>query len=100
LAQHCRAELEDIFRGVDVLLAPCVNGEAPVGLDYTGDPAFQSLWTMLHVPTLSLPTHAGPNGMPVGIQLIGPAYGDKALLHAARWIFGRLGPWRRPTNVR
>jgi Asp-tRNA(Asn)/Glu-tRNA(Gln) amidotransferase A subunit family amidase len=91
--------LEEIFRDVDVLLAPCVNGEAPAGLDYAGDPAFQALWTMLHVPTLSLPTHRGPNGMPVGIQLAGPVFGDKSLLHAARWIFGRLGSWQRPADA-
>ena len=41
---------------VDVLLTPAVSGEAPEGLDHTGDSTFQSLWTLLHVPTVTLPT--------------------------------------------
>jgi amidase len=76
---------------LDVLLAPCVNGEAPRGLGDTGDPGFQAIWTILHVPTLSLPTHRGPNGLPVGIQLVGMPHGDRKLFACARWIWQRLG---------
>jgi Asp-tRNA(Asn)/Glu-tRNA(Gln) amidotransferase A subunit family amidase len=46
----CRSELGQLFAGVDVLLTPCTNGEAPKGLDITGDPKFQEFWTALHVP--------------------------------------------------
>src|SRR3974377_310921 len=62
LAESCRARLSGIFEHVDVLLAPFVNGEAPRGLDETGDPGFQAIGTILHVPTLTMPTHRGPNG--------------------------------------
>jgi len=94
LAEQCRAQLAGLFDGLDVILAPTANGEAPEGLGWTGDPAFQGLWTILHVPAITLPTHAGPNGMPVGIQLIGRRYEDARLLAAADWVFGRLGNWR------
>jgi amidase len=94
--EHCRAELASVFRDFDVLLAPCVAGEAPKGLDYTGDTRFQAFWTMLHVPTMSLPTHAGPNGLPVGIQIVAPAHADLTLFGAARWILERLGTWTQP----
>ena len=86
LMEDCRARLEAGFEGVDVILAPCVNGEAPVGLNHTGDPFFQGLWTALHVPTISVPSHVGPNGLPVSIQLVGRKYEDEALLSAARWV--------------
>jgi Asp-tRNA(Asn)/Glu-tRNA(Gln) amidotransferase A subunit family amidase len=72
------------------VLAPCVTGEAPKGLETTGEPMFQEFWTALHVPTITLPTHRGPNGMPVGIQLIGRHYGDVPLLAFARVVFERL----------
>lgn len=85
-----RDQLAGVFDGIDVLLTPCVQGEAPVGLGFTGETRFQEFWTALHVPTLSLPTHKGPNGMPVGIQLVGAAYQDKRLLGAAHWAFARL----------
>ena len=80
-----------MFDEADVVLAPCVNGEAPRGLGETGDPGFQAIWTILHVPALSLPTHRGPNGLPVGIQLVGMRRADQKLLACARWIWQRLG---------
>ena len=87
----CRDELPGIFGDVDVLLAPCVTGEAPKGFETTGDTRFQEFWTALHVPTISLPTHKGPNGLPVGIQLVGRLYDDENLLSIARYVFERLG---------
>jgi Asp-tRNA(Asn)/Glu-tRNA(Gln) amidotransferase A subunit family amidase len=97
LAERCRAEFDGTFAAVDVLLAPCVRGEAPEGLHYTGDPSFQALWTLLHAPSLALPTAIGPNGLPVAIQLVGKRRDDDRLLAAARRVFASLGvrrPWR------
>jgi len=91
LGEVCRAQLAAVFEGIDVLLAPCVNGEAPRGLDDTGDPGFQAIWSILHVPTLSMPTHRGPNGLPVGIQLVGQRYDEGRLFACARWMWQRLG---------
>ncbi|MEE8438224.1 MAG: amidase [Micropepsaceae bacterium] len=90
LMGDCRARIYADFDEIDIVLAPCVSGEAPIGLDYTGDPFFQGLWTALHVPTISLPTHRGANDLPVGIQLVGKKYEDRALLAAARWVFAHL----------
>ena len=92
LGEDCRARLDGVFDGLDMMLAPCVDGEAPLGLAHTGDPGFQAIWTILHVPTLTLPTHRGPNGMPVGIQLIAPRRRDQELFAAAKWVWERLGP--------
>jgi amidase len=91
LGESCRAKLPAVLEGFDILLAPCVQGEAPVGLDSTGDPGFQAIWTILHVPTMSLPTHRGPNGLAVGIQLIARRYDDQRLFACARWVWERLG---------
>jgi Asp-tRNA(Asn)/Glu-tRNA(Gln) amidotransferase A subunit family amidase len=92
LGESCRARLDQVFDGCDVLLAPCTHGEAPAGLGRTGDPAFQAIWTILHVPTLTLPTHRGPSNLPVGIQLIAPRYCDAQLFTCARWVWERLAP--------
>ncbi|MEE8334690.1 MAG: amidase [Alphaproteobacteria bacterium] len=94
LAEDCRAQMAGLLDGYDFILSPSANGEAPVGLDWTGDPAFQGLWTTLHAPSITLPTHKGPNGMPVGIQLIGRRYEDTRLLADADWVLNRLGAWR------
>ena len=78
----------------DALLAPSTKGEAPAGLSLTGDYRWQGFWTFLHTPCISLPTHKGPNGLPVGTLLVGPMYGDDKLFAVARWAFERLGSWR------
>jgi Asp-tRNA(Asn)/Glu-tRNA(Gln) amidotransferase A subunit family amidase len=49
----------------------------------------------LHVPTVSLPVHAGPNGLPVGLQLIASRFGDEKLLQAASWVLATLGTARQ-----
>lgn len=86
LMETCRVRTTQSFEGCDVLLTPAVDGEAPVGLAETGSPRFQALWTMLHTPSITLPTHKGPNGLPVGIQLVAPYRADRSLLGIARWV--------------
>jgi Asp-tRNA(Asn)/Glu-tRNA(Gln) amidotransferase A subunit family amidase len=87
----CRALLAAVFVDYDVLLVPCVPGEAPKGLDVTGDPSMQAIWTALHTPTMTLPTHRGPNNLPVGIQLVAQRYDDDRLFACARWIWDKIG---------
>jgi Asp-tRNA(Asn)/Glu-tRNA(Gln) amidotransferase A subunit family amidase len=91
LAARCRERLAGVFEDSDLLLAPCVPGEAPAGIESTGDPRFQRLWTVLYVPTMTLPTHKGPAGLPVGIQLVAPMLGDFELFDSARWVWEKLG---------
>jgi amidase len=88
---ECRALLSSIFDKVDALLVPCVPGEAPKGLEFTGDANMQAIWTALHTPSMTLPTHRGPNNLPVGIQIVGQRYEDDRLLACARWIWEKIG---------
>jgi Asp-tRNA(Asn)/Glu-tRNA(Gln) amidotransferase A subunit family amidase len=88
---ECRALLAGVFENCDVLLVPCVPGEAPQGLGATGDPSMQAIWTALHTPSMTLPTHRGPNNLPVGVQLVGERYEDDRLLACARWIWDKIG---------
>ena len=74
MTRLCRDRMQEVFDSCDVLLAPSAPDEAPHGLDYTGDTVFNRMWTMLHLPTLTLPSIRGVNQLPVGVQLIG-AYG-------------------------
>ncbi len=79
-------KLEDVFENVDLLLAPSASGEAPKGLNATGDPVFSRMWTLLKVPTITLPAGKGPSGLPLGIQLIGARGRDRRLISHARII--------------
>jgi Asp-tRNA(Asn)/Glu-tRNA(Gln) amidotransferase A subunit family amidase len=88
---ECRAQLVSVFEDFDVLLVPCVPGEAPRGLAATGDPSMQAIWTALHAPSMTLPTHRGPNNLPVGIQLVAQRFDDNRLFATARWIWQKIG---------
>ncbi|HEY2022922.1 amidase family protein, partial [Paraburkholderia sp.] len=76
---------------LDALLVAPASGEAPLGLDYTGDAAFCTPWTFLGVPAVTLPVGFGPLGLPLGVQLVGAGQHDAALLSLAEWVEGRTG---------
>ena len=82
--------LATLFDRHDVLMAPSAPGEAPEGLASTGNPIFSRMWTLLKVPSVTLPAGTGPAGLPLGIQLIGRLDEDNALLRDAQWIQAAL----------
>lgn len=85
-----RQQAQTLFSNFDVIIAPSSIGEAPAGLDGTGDPLFCRSWTLLGLPCVHLPFARGGKGLPVGLQLVG-AYGDDhRLLAAAHWVHQRL----------
>ncbi len=92
--EDCASRLGGVFEGLDALLTPTAHGAAPEGLEQTGHHGFQSIWTMVRTPAITLPTHAAANRLPVGIQLVGRPGDDAELLATARWVMERLGPWR------
>jgi Asp-tRNA(Asn)/Glu-tRNA(Gln) amidotransferase A subunit family amidase len=79
------------MEGLDVLVTPSAPGEAPAGLDWTGDPAFNFIWTSLHVPCVTVPVGVGPNGLPLGIQVVGRRGEDRAVLAWAQWVAAAVG---------
>jgi Asp-tRNA(Asn)/Glu-tRNA(Gln) amidotransferase A subunit family amidase len=91
LARSSRMALVSVFESIDVVLAPSTVGVAPEGIQATGDPLFNRMWTLLHVPCVHLPLGRGPRGLPVGITVAGPLGADRATLAAADWIYTRLG---------
>lgn len=84
----CRSQLEGVFQEVDVLLTPSAQGEAPQGLDNTGDPIFCRIWTALHVPAIHIPVAKGQSGLPVGLQVVANV-GQDALLTSAAHVMHR-----------
>ncbi len=81
-----QARLPAAMAGLDVLITPAAPGEAPLGLEWTGDASFNLIWTSLHVPCVTVPAGVGPNGMPLGIQIVGAAGADRAVLAWAQWV--------------
>lgn len=84
-ANRARASIVELFSNeIDILIAPSATGEAPSIKDGTGDPIFCRGWTLLGLPCININMGNGPNGLPVGIQLIAGLGKDHFLLSAAR----------------
>jgi len=74
----------------DAILTPSAPGPAPLGLESTGDPSFCTLWTLAGMPAITLPLMNASDGLPIGIQLVGPRHSDARLLRTARWLARRV----------
>jgi Asp-tRNA(Asn)/Glu-tRNA(Gln) amidotransferase A subunit family amidase len=85
LQANLRLSISQYFKNFDAILAAPATGEAPKGLDFTGNPIFCSLWTFIGTPAIALPVHQSSNGLPLGIQLIGNYREDEKLLHIAEF---------------
>ena len=71
---------------LDALVTPSAPGQAPVGLESTGDAAFNLIWTSLHVPCVTVPAGASPDGLPLGIQIVTRIGEDRQALAWAQWV--------------
>ena len=85
-----KGHVDSLFEKVDVLLCPSAPGEAPKGQEFTGDPRFNSIWTLAGTPCVTLPAGTGDMGLPLGIQLVGCRYEDDKLLSTAAWVAAQL----------
>jgi len=85
-AEKMRAWMDEAFEGFDAILTLSAAGEAPVGQGDTGNATFNSLWTLLYTPCITLPSGVGPAGMPLGIQLIGRRFEDERLFAIASTV--------------
>jgi len=81
-----KAFVDSLFDRFDVLICPSAPGEAPKGQEFTGDPRFNSIWTLAGTPCVTLPFGTGDMGLPLGVQLVGLRHADDKLLSIASWV--------------
>ncbi|MCP4425247.1 MAG: amidase [Chloroflexi bacterium] len=72
--------------GLDSWISPSATGPAPKGLDSTGDPIMNLPWTNAGLPTLTIPTGADEDGLPMGLQFIGRWQADERLVAFGKMI--------------
>ncbi|WP_337188983.1 amidase [Phenylobacterium sp.] len=89
-AALARANVDKLFGDADVLLTPPSPGEAPPGLEKTGDASFNRMWTMLRAPCVTVPAGVGPTGLPIGVQIVGRPGDDARTLAAAAFVEAAL----------
>jgi Asp-tRNA(Asn)/Glu-tRNA(Gln) amidotransferase A subunit family amidase len=77
----------------DAAITPPAVGQAPASLNTTGDPSFCTIWTLLGLPAIVIPTGLGSHGLPLGLQVIGNQGESNHLLATAMWCERQL-PFR------
>ena len=81
---------KQFFNDYDAILTPSATGEAPKGLEFTGDPIFCTIWTYCGMPSISLPLLQSKNGLPVGVQLVSSLFDDERLFRNANWLTSKI----------
>ncbi|MGJ5203882.1 amidase [Bradyrhizobium sp. HKCCYLR20261] len=72
--------------GFDAVLTLPAFGEAPHGIDWTGDAEYCAPWTFVGAPAVALPAGFGKNGLPLGVQIAGTYRNDLHVLRVAKWV--------------
>ena len=81
---------KQFFHDYDAILTPSATGEAPQGLESTGNPIFCTIWTYCGMPSISLPLLQGKNGLPIGVQLVSSLFDDERLFRNANWLTSKI----------
>ncbi len=83
---HVRHAFDEFFDRYDAILCPAALGVAPLGLESTGNPIMQTVWTLGGLPAVNLPLLQGDAGLPLGVQAVGAFRQDGRLLRSLRWL--------------
>ena len=85
-----KGDFDKAFGKVDLLVAPTTPTTAFRIGEKIGDPLqmyLSDIYTvpinLAGVPAISLPCGQGPDGMPIGLQIVGPHFGEERILQAA-----------------
>ena len=84
------AFLDDLFDEYEAVLTPSTFGAAPAGLNSTGSPEMNTIWTSCGNPVINLPLLQNLEGLPVGVQIVGGKGDDARLFRTSRWLLEYL----------
>jgi len=88
--QDYNAFLSEVFEDYDAILTPATPGPAPAGIEATGSPVMNTIWTFCGTPAINLPILQSPEGLPMGVQVIGEKNDDARLFRSTRWLLDVL----------
>ena len=82
--------LEEIFDEYDAILTPATPGPAPAGIEATGSPVMNTIWTFCGTPAINVPLLQSAEGLPIGVQVVGAKGDDARLFRSTRWLLDVL----------
>jgi Asp-tRNA(Asn)/Glu-tRNA(Gln) amidotransferase A subunit family amidase len=90
MKQEYSAYLAEIYDEYDAIITPATPGPAPAGIDATGSPVMNTIWTFCGRPALSVPLLQDEQGLPIGVQIVGARDDDARLFRSTRWLLDVL----------
>ncbi|WP_051669533.1 Asp-tRNA(Asn)/Glu-tRNA(Gln) amidotransferase GatCAB subunit A [Bryobacter aggregatus] len=100
--RECRRDIRRVFTQVDLLLLPTKRDTAPtiqstIDESYQRPPSNTSAFNRFGVPAISIPCGFSRAGLPIGLQIAGPLFGEPQVLALAH-AFQMATDWhlRRP----
>jgi aspartyl-tRNA(Asn)/glutamyl-tRNA(Gln) amidotransferase subunit A len=104
--RECRRDIRHIFEQVDILLLPTMREPAPLISEtvsethqrpHSNTAAFNHFGT----PAMTVPCGFSKDSLPIGLQIVGPAYGEPVVLSVA-YAYQQSTDWhqRKPPIVR
>ncbi|HYL74850.1 MAG TPA: amidase [Bryobacteraceae bacterium] len=95
--RECRREIRRIFEQVDVLILPTKRDTAPtiaatVDESYKRPPSNTSAFNRFGTPAISIPCGFSRESLPIGLQIVGPAFGEGRVL-AVAYVYQRSTDW-------
>lgn len=100
--RECRRDIRRVFENVDVLVLPTKREPAPLiaeTIDETHQrpPSNTSAFNHFGTPAITLPCGFSKDGLPIGLQIVGPPFGEPAVL-ALAYAYQQTTDWhaRRP----
>ncbi len=92
-----RRRVHSVFEQVDILLAPTIPGAAPPITASQAPVSLATTYTFpfnaLGLPAISVPCGVTQDGLPLGLQIVGPYLGDATVL-AMALHYERAAEWR------
>lgn len=70
--------MDEVFNNYDVIISLSTAGEAPLR-ESTELPDPSLMWTLCHLPVVSVPKFSSPSGLPFGFQVAARKYNDYLL---------------------
>lgn len=96
-----RQSFEELFKSADIILSPMAFskafklGEKIKPLDKYLNDQFTVAANLTGLPSLSAPVHFSKENLPVGVQLIGPAFEEQKILNAAFALEQEFQVWKK-----
>ncbi len=103
--RECRRDIRRIFEEVDVLVLPTKREPAPlisetVGGAHKRPPSNTGAFNHFGTPAMTVPCGFSKDGLPIGLQIVGPAFGEPVVL-AVGYAYQQMTDWhgRRPPVI-